>query len=500
MLLPHKLRLNGYFDIRNKIFKHKTFHSNKMSESERSERNYQLVTNVGKLHLDEETADVKFLFDNEGNVESVSAHKCLLATGSPVFKRMFFGELKEGSEIQIVDVSIDGFTAFLQYFYLDIVTYNSTVIAEVMKLADKYDVTGCMELCTRYLTLTMSTHNVVWCYELALLFDLAHLIGVCEEKICLETQKVLESNAFLSCNRSTLGRILLMDSLSCDEIYVFQASMLWAMEACKRHGIDENNADNLKQQLGNCFDSIRFPAMTADEFYQCIADKENLLTSNEIMDILSHLTLHRPLQVATRFEQSARKGIPAWTKDDSIQICDRRTLPNLSRTVDVRQDIVILSVNERILLGEIAISSFKALHEDPDGMTRTGELKIRKLNEGAGENPENTARPQLTTSFSEDDQSESEKTDIILLQGVTISSVSSTKIQLSKPVIIQPFQLYEIESNWDLEDGDELVMRTECRDEVMLDGGVRFQFKRKPDITYDNVAEGLISRLYFKQW
>lgn len=467
-----------------------------MSESERSERNYKLVTNVGKLHLDAETADISFVFENNGSVERISAHKCLLASGSVVFKRMFFGELKEGNEIQIVDVSIDGFTAFLQYFYLDVVTFNSTVIAEVMKLADKYDAQGCFELCTRYLTMTINTQNVeaiVWCYELALLFDLAHLIGVCEEKICLETQKVLESNSFLNCSRSTLGRILLMDSLSCDEIYVFQASMNWAMQACKRAGIDENSAENLKQQLGNCFESIRFPAMTAEDFYACIADKESLFTSNEIMDILSHLTMHRPLQVAKRFEQSARKGAPAWTKDGSVQICDRRTLPNLCRAADIRQDVVIFSVNERILLGEIAISRFKLLRDESETITRNGELKVCKLNDPGNLNPK--------TSSPENDPTEANKTDcdLILQQSVTISNASS-KIQFSKPVIIQPFQLYEIESSWNLDDGELLVLRTECLEEVMLDGGVRFQFKRKSDCVYDNVGEGLISRLYFKQW
>lgn len=467
-----------------------------MSESERSERNYKLVTNLGKLYLDDETADVKFIFENGA---SVAAHKCLLAAGSPVYKQMFFGELKEGTEIRIVDVSIDVFIAFLQYFYMDVVTYNNTVIGEVMKLADKYDVNGCMELCTRYLTLTLSTHNVCGCYELALLFNLTHLIGVCEEKICMETQKVLESNSFLSCSRHILGRILLMDGLSCDEIRIFQATMMWAMESCKRAGIDESNVENLKQQLGNCFDLIRFPAMSAEDFYTCIADKENLLTSNEIMDILSHLTLHRPLQVATRFERTARKGIPAWTKDDSIQICDRRTLPNLCRTVDhLRQDIVIFSVNERILLGELSISCFKAVHDDLDGITRAGEIKIRKLNEGVGQNPENGV--DSTPNSLCGSQDEDIETDVILQQGVIISSVSSTKIQLSKPIIIQPFQLYGIETNWELEDDEELVIRTECREEVMLDGGIRFQFKRKQDLTYDNVTEGLISRLYFKQW
>lgn len=466
-----------------------------MSESERSERNYKLATNVGKLHLDEETADVVFTFDNNGFVERISAHKCLLASGSEVFKKMFYGDLKEGNEIEIVDVSIEGFTAFLQYFYLDICTYDSTVIAEVMKLADKYDAQGCFELCTRYLTMTINTQNIepiVWCYELALLFDLAHLIGVCEEKICLETQKVLQSNSFLACNRSTLGRILLMDSLSCDEIFIFQASMNWAQQACKRNGIDDTNAENLKQQLGNCFDSIRFPAMTAEDFYACIADKENLFTSNEIMDILSHLTMHRPLQVATRFEQLARKGVPAWTKDASIQICDRRTLPNLCRAADNRQDIVVFSVNERILIGQLAISSFKSSHNnDSEPIFRAGQLNVRKMSD--------IQDAEISSPGSDSAENNIDDCDLILQQTVTISN-ASTKIQLIKPLIIQPFQLYKIESNWDLEDDEQLILRTECLEEVMLDGGVRFQFKRSPKCSYDNVAEGLISRLYFKQW
>lgn len=459
-----------------------------MSICERSERNYKLASNVAGLYMDAGTADVNFIFDSDGGRESVPAHKCILAAASPVFKQMFYGELKEGSEIRMVDVCVDGFKAFLQYFYLDVVTYNNSVIAEVMKLADKYDV-GCMELCTRYLTLIMSTNNVCWCYELALLFDLAHLIGACEERICSGTQKVLESSAFLNCSRHILGRILLMDNLSCDEVHVFQASMLWAMEACKRAGIDDNNADNLKQQLGSCFDMIRFPAMSAEDFYTCIADKENLFTSTEIMDILSHLTLHRPLQVATRFEQTARKGIPIWTNDDTIQICDRRSLPNLCRQVaEVQRDILIFSVNERILLGQIAISTFKPRHVDGgEIVVRTGQMTIRRMNETNG--------ADLISSELIDDEVES-----MLEQSVNISSGSSNKIELSKPIIIQPFHVYEIESKWDLEEGDELVFRTECRNEIMLDGGIRFQFKCDPNLDYDNVTDGLVSRLYFKQW
>lgn len=463
-----------------------------MSISERTERNYQVLGNIGKLYLDEQTADVTFLFDHENGTQTIAAHKCILATASSVFRQMFYGDLKEGNEVRIVDVTRDAFVAFLQFFYLEHITFSGSIIGEVMKLADKYDVTGCMELCTRYLTLIMSTENVCWCYELALLFDLAHLISSCEQKICMETQKVLESNSFLQCSRHVLGHILLMDSLTCDEIHVFHAAMLWAMEACRRAGIDETNAENIKQQLGNCFDLIRFPTMSPEDFYSCIADKENLLTNNEIMDILSYLTMHRPLQVATRFEQTARKGPPVWTKDGSIQICDRRTLPNLCRETDLKQDLTVFSVNERILLGQIAISKFKALpDESNEEQTRTGHLIFRKiLNENTADDDENK----------EGESPKDIETDVILEQDVIISSASTTKIELKKPILLQPFQLYEIESNWELNDGEGLIIRTECNEEIILDGGVLFKFKRKPELAYDNNIETLVSRLYFKQW
>ena len=53
-----------------------------------------------------ELSDVRFLVENE----TVCAHKLILAMGSPVFKNMFFGELKEQrSVISIIDLTTSGF-------------------------------------------------------------------------------------------------------------------------------------------------------------------------------------------------------------------------------------------------------------------------------------------------------------------------------------------------------------------------------------------------------
>ena len=51
-------------------------------------------------------SDVRFLVDGQ----TVYAHKVILTMGSPVFESMFFGELKEQSDvIEIEDLSLVGF-------------------------------------------------------------------------------------------------------------------------------------------------------------------------------------------------------------------------------------------------------------------------------------------------------------------------------------------------------------------------------------------------------
>lgn len=447
-------------------------------------KNYHATPNLMRLYLNTSTADVHFHFDYKGIDKSIPAHKCLLAIGSPVFQQMFFGKLKEGNDVNIVDASVEGFTEFLQFFYLDKVALTTENIAEVMTMADKYDVAGCMNLCAQFLECAITTDIVCWCFELALLFNLSHLIEVCEELICLESKTVFESNTFKHCSRLVLQKILSMEQLSCDEFIVFKAAMDWAGEACKQSNLNANSAENRRKQLDDCFDLIRFPTMSSEEFTKCLDNQEGLFNANEMLDILSHLTMKRPLKIATKYSQTARQGTPAWVKDNTICICDRRSLPNLSEDVHHNRDVTSFSVNERILLGQLSISTYKAASTvDPTSFEfKHGILCVRRKN------------GDTKSDGSQD------TTQLLLTQTITISNQRFTKIVLTKPIVVQPFEDYEIETTWDLIDDEMLVFRTECRNEVMLDGGIRFRFNHHLDLPYDNVSRGLIARFYFKRW
>lgn len=73
---------------------------------------YSLLNQARTLFNQSELADVSFLVGE--NKKKVYAHRFVLAVGSPVFKQMLYGDLKEGDAIEIPDLTVAGFKNALQ--------------------------------------------------------------------------------------------------------------------------------------------------------------------------------------------------------------------------------------------------------------------------------------------------------------------------------------------------------------------------------------------------
>ena len=92
--------------------------------------------------------DVFFLVKGEdGKSSKIGAHRILLAGISPVFRRMFFGSMKEtGETMEMKDTSPDTFGAMINYIYTrhpDDVLYgigSPKILFELFALADMYDI------------------------------------------------------------------------------------------------------------------------------------------------------------------------------------------------------------------------------------------------------------------------------------------------------------------------------------------------------------------------
>lgn len=277
-----------------------------------------------KLYLDSRTADVYFVFNFDGEeYKKVPAHKSLLSAISPVFDAMFYGEAKEQSNnIEIVDSSAEAFEEFLQFFYRSTVQLTAENAFEVLNLGHKYEIaidhcldTTLIDLCESMLT----TDNMCWGYEIAIIFERQRLKQFCEQKINENPMEILHSNSFLTCKPNLLRHILRMDSLKRDKI-VFDGCLAWSRAACVRDGLDDN-WQNIRTQLGDLFYDIGFDRMTIEIFIECYRTNEQLFSLEDYREI-SMMILCKDFQPA-----QFRRNFQTLTNNacnGNALICDRK--------------------------------------------------------------------------------------------------------------------------------------------------------------------------------
>lgn len=128
---------------------------------------------LSKQYLKEETADVIFICGQGENAERVPAHKFILFARSEYFDKMFNGLLAEkGKEITLPEVSPNAFRMLLRYFYFDECSFDIDTVNEVLKVADMYQIDGCLDACCKFLQKAESGENILIGYELAMKYKL----------------------------------------------------------------------------------------------------------------------------------------------------------------------------------------------------------------------------------------------------------------------------------------------------------------------------------------
>lgn len=243
---------------------------------------------VALMYNNDELADVRFTFNNN---EKVPANKAVLAALSPVFHSMFFGDLKEKDEVEITDANADGFRVFLQVFYLPEVTVTMDNIQTVIQLADKYDVLEYVKASAKFLETKLTVNNMCWGLQLALQLKSDALIEFCKSECKKSPKEIFATEAFKQCEIETLENILTLE-LSCNEMDVFNACILWAKNACKENGLNENTGENIRSQLGDCFKLIRFGTMIIEEINSITTNYPGLFTLEEFEDAIYASTIH----------------------------------------------------------------------------------------------------------------------------------------------------------------------------------------------------------------
>lgn len=216
-----------------------------------------------KLYTDrEKTGDIKFMVGSE----VIHAHRCVLAALSPKYEAQFYGAIRENNVVNVKDVSPAAFKQFIQFFYNERVTLTISNIEDVLNLAKQSLVNQLITVCVDFLMKVVGLDKLVWCYRLALIYDIKSLQEFCVEPIIANIKTVSQSTDFTSCELDVLCHILNQDPIHRNEVDMFEACISWAQSKCEQGGIEMPSTTDLRTILDDAVAKIRFRSMKVNEF------------------------------------------------------------------------------------------------------------------------------------------------------------------------------------------------------------------------------------------
>lgn len=419
-----------------------------------------------------------FVFNSESDdCKMVPAHKSHLSASS-VFDAMFYGPAKETGNINIVDSSPEAFIEFLQFFYLNTVKLTTENVAEVMNLCKKYELDDCFHVCTEFFESSVTLDNICWGLELAILFEQKKLKKFCVQKIKENPKEIFQSNSFLICQPNLLRHILQIDSLKCDD--VFDGCMAWAKASCIQKGLDENDMQMVRAELGNLFYGIPFDKFTHENFHDRYRSYEGLFSPNEFVDITMKIT-NKHFQ-STKFNRNFRPLRKNHASSDTL-VCNRiesNKIENFfgkANSYGKREDKTIFTLNRLLLLQRFHCSQVFCI----------------ALTESSAYDAKYTSTCPITITLFER-CIEQGTTSVVYVDQSALSDRDKTVIEFPEPIVVKPGFEYEIRLGIEAYRCENYLSH---KPEVQLDKDTTIQFLYEEVNSGEVQKGGIVTQLDF---
>ena len=352
-MLEKQLRLVGGIAIKETIYCISIFHSSRrnMSVKVNWQTTRPTIRERTKFMFNNHLfSDVKFVArTSDGESESkraIPAHKFVLSIGSPVFEAMLYGELAETRDtIELPDCEYESLLELFRYIYSDEVNLSGSTVMGVLYLAKKYMVPSLVDKCTKYLHDNLDASNVFDILPTADKYEEKDLVDQCWEVIDKQTKAAVDSDCFVTIQRSILEAVAVRDSLSIEEVDLFQSVDLWATKQCEANG--STASGELKRRIlgERIIKAIRFPVMTQREFAAVVVEKR-ILTPDEVVRIFLYFssTLTSPV------------GFPETKRSGPVLGCGRfESVVETDLRYDGREDFVDFTVDKDITLHGVCL-------------------------------------------------------------------------------------------------------------------------------------------------
>ena len=174
-----------------------------------------------------------------------------------------------------------------------------------MYLAKKYMLPSLADKCSVYLQENLDASNVFHVLPDAQKYEEKDLLDHCWEVIETETGKVVKSDVFMTIERSALEELVEKDALNIKEVDLFKAVDCWAVNECRKQGLEAEGYMKRRILGERIVKGIRFPLMEQTEFADVVPDSD-ILTKKESYDLVKHF--NSVLKSVTGFSSAKRTG------------------------------------------------------------------------------------------------------------------------------------------------------------------------------------------------
>ncbi|XP_061170988.1 BTB/POZ domain-containing protein 6-like [Saccostrea echinata] len=225
--------------------------------------------------------DVSFKVGKEEKL--VRAHKYVLASRSPVFDALLYGDLAESNEIKIPDIEPSAFNVLLRFLYCGDIDLNQDTVIGALYAADKYDVEELMKASKSYLDQNITYETVCTILENAKLFNFENLTEKCMNFIVENCNSVLQSPSALGLMKETLSEIVSSKYLNMEELEMYHFLISWAENQCEKKGLTKSD-ENIRNEIGDTLYQVRFQSMNLETFVKDVCRRE-ILTPDEMINL-----------------------------------------------------------------------------------------------------------------------------------------------------------------------------------------------------------------------
>ncbi|EDO31299.1 predicted protein, partial [Nematostella vectensis] len=289
-----------------------------------------ILCSLNSLRQQEDLCDMVLVVGGS----TISAHKVVLASGSPYFRAMFTGGMSESRQDTVTLQELDekAMQNMIDFFYSGKIEISELNVQEVLPIACLLQVQSVQEACCEFLKRQLSPENCLGICAFADSHSCTELVKFSDAFARLHFVDVVQSEEFMDVPLKQLSRILVEDDLNVhSEERVYEAVMAWI----------KYDQDLRQEYAPEVLKYVRLPLLSAEFLMDRVATEDiirnNRLCSDLLLEATELLLLPRRRLQSQTTRVQPRKAVSSHQVLYAIGGMSRRDASKSGERFDPRQ-------------------------------------------------------------------------------------------------------------------------------------------------------------------